>query len=587
VRPLGARAVRAWAAIETLPDGKTRLAVVEKVTRGGDLDDQEIADWIRDARRLATMEHPNLGRVRDVIIRDDEILVVSDYLDGALWSELGSKDPRPGLEMSLRVLLDVLLGLSAMHNLRDAKREPLHVVHGELTPDCLVVGLDGGARVIRPCRTRGDGNKSGRSANAYLAPEILLGDESADARADVYGVGAMLWEALSGKPLFANTQASAIVTTLLSGRIPRATVPEASPWAAPLVDVAARAMSADPEKRFGSAASLAAELRRVAGAKLAPTVRVAGLVRGAYGDRIRARRGEIERGETRPERETREVVVAPAEESFEVDVDVRVSSVPTPVPPSLVSTRPPPPIEPTAAPVKVQALAPPFPPPRAPPLLRPRLPTLEGVAPQAPPTSAASPVVVPPSSRPPPPLVVPVPEPAIVPAPVPPPDLALALEPMHAPPLSPLPVPPMVMTPLATPVAVRPRRSMRIALLVGPAVCVVALLVWWLASRSDGPQADATPQPSAPTAVVSTTPPAAEPPPPPPASTQAAPEPPIASAEPTPPPAAQPTAEAPAAEPSTGAAPVPPPVVMPQGVVAPPAAPPRPAPRRKYEPEGI
>src|ERR1019366_9564225 len=136
--------------------------------------------------------------------------------------------------------------------------------------DCVVVGLDGGPRVVRPCRTRGDGNKSGRSANAYLAPEILLGDESADARADVYGVGAMLWEALSGKPLFANTQASAIVTSLLSGRIPRATVPEASPWAAPLVEVEARAMSADPEKRFGSAASLAAELRRVAGAKLAP-----------------------------------------------------------------------------------------------------------------------------------------------------------------------------------------------------------------------------------------------------------------------------------------------------------------------------
>ncbi|MGD0524323.1 MAG: protein kinase [Polyangiaceae bacterium] len=443
LRELGSRVVPACAALDTSPDGRTTLVVLERVARGATYGDQEIADWVRDARRLATLEHPNVARIRDVVIRGEEVYVVGEFVDGVRWSELVASQPRVSLELSLRVLVDVLSGLSAVHNLRDAKREPLKLVHGELTPDCVVVGLDGVARIVSTCRVHSATARPGRDGSAYLAPEVLLADETADARADVYSAGVMLWEALSGRPLFPNTQPSAIVTHLLSGKVQRATIPEGSAWAAPLAEVASRALSADPEKRFLSAAALAADVRRIAGAKLAAPVRVAAFVRATFGDAVQARRAELERGEVRVRTEVSGVVEPPAEPpSVDIPVDTSpatISTAPTPIPPSpdaLAAARaapvlhvPPAPPVPKIAPAPEVAPPAPAPAPPAPPAppvrrtlarvapkpptvpnMRPRQSTLAGVAPPASlPKKVAeedgTPVVVPPSDPPPRPVI--------------------------------------------------------------------------------------------------------------------------------------------------------------------------------------
>ena len=128
-----------------------RLVVVERAERKA-FDDGEIADWIRDARRLSALDHPNVARVRDVIIRSGEILVVSEFVDGVRWREFAATTT---LETALRVFVDALTGLSALHDLRDArdaKRQLFKLVHGGLTPDCIVVGLDGVARVVGASR---------------------------------------------------------------------------------------------------------------------------------------------------------------------------------------------------------------------------------------------------------------------------------------------------------------------------------------------------------------------------------------------------------------------------------------------------
>jgi serine/threonine-protein kinase len=606
VRPLGGRGSQTWAALERLPDGKTRVVVVEKVPRGGATDDTEIADWIRDARRLATLEHPNLVRVRDVSITGDEVRVTSDYLDGARWSELGAAAAKPALETALRVLVDVLAGLSVMHNMRDASKEPAKLVHGDLTPEHVIVGIDGIARLVMPCRARGAGLRAERAGSAYLAPEILLGDESADARADIYSVGAMLWEALSGKALFAGVQPSAIVTQLLSGRVPKATVPAGSPWAAPLVEVASRAMSADPEKRPSSAAAMSAEIRRIAGVKLPAAMRVAAYVRGAHGDRIKARRQEIERGEA-PERAP-SLVPPPIEIEVTFDPEGRVTAVPAEPTPN-ATTRPPPPIE--AAPPVVIPPAPAA--PKGPPPLRTRTHTMAGVAPPPPPaaesTTVGNPVVVP-SSRPPPPppepapVAVPAADMTLLDAAPPCPAATAELSPLATvavPPLAPVPadlvrevametraanleapqpspvpaMPPMV-TPLDEPPPAAPpqRRRVPVVLIAVPvaiAAFAAATVVWWFASR--GPeQAEATPSPVVPSATAVATPP----PPAPTVVVSAAPTPAAEPAAPVASATAEPAPEAPSA--SAIAAPV---------VVAPPVLPARPPPRPHYEPEGI
>ena len=90
VRELGARVVPTWAALDATPQAGRRLVVAERLESGGAYDAQEIDDWIRDARRLTALEQVNVARVRDVVVRDRDALVVSDYVDGVRWSELGA-----------------------------------------------------------------------------------------------------------------------------------------------------------------------------------------------------------------------------------------------------------------------------------------------------------------------------------------------------------------------------------------------------------------------------------------------------------------------------------------------------------------
>ena len=298
LRELGTQAVPAWAALESLPGADARLVVVERAERQ-QFEDGEIADWIRDARRLSALHQPNVARVLDVVIRSGEILVISEFVDGVRWRELAATAT---LETALRVFVDALTGLNALHALRgagDSGQQAFKLVHGGLTPDCIVVGLDGVASVVGASRPRSATARLAGRESAYLAPEVLLEDDSADARADVYSVGVMLWEAMSERRFLPDLQPSAIVTLLLSGRVPAVTIPGSAPWAAPLADVVMRALSADPEKRFRSAAAMATEVRRVAALKLPLTTRVAAGVRASFGDAIKARRAELERGRVR------------------------------------------------------------------------------------------------------------------------------------------------------------------------------------------------------------------------------------------------------------------------------------------------
>jgi serine/threonine-protein kinase len=301
LRELGSHALPAWAVLEASSGPSisavpragagTRLVVVQRAMRAR-FDDAELADWVRAARRVATLQHPNVARIRDAVIRKDDVLVVGDYVDGVRWSELAARGTP--LAVALRVFVDILSGLGAIHALRDAAKQPLKLVHGALSPDAVIVGADGSARIVDCVRPAGALRGRSSEGSAYRAPEVLLGDATADQRADVYSAGVMLWEALSGARLFDGAQPSTIVTTLLSGRVPRATTPRDAPWAAALEGTIARALSAEPDKRFPSASEMAAEIRRIVGSRLGAAARVASWIDESFGEAIRRRRRELE-----------------------------------------------------------------------------------------------------------------------------------------------------------------------------------------------------------------------------------------------------------------------------------------------------
>ena len=186
-----------------------------------------------------------------------------------------------GLGRALRMLLDVLRGLTALHDTFDA--EGINFAHGEVALTQFRVDSEGVCRLV-PLTARHfwpGKSKPATDALGYLAPERLLG-EAVDARADVFSAGVLLWEALAGRRLFNETSADAIVERLMSEKLPMPQLPPELAWAIPLKSIAIRALSVDPYQRFADCAELATAIAIVARERIAAHAEIA-LIFGAKG----------------------------------------------------------------------------------------------------------------------------------------------------------------------------------------------------------------------------------------------------------------------------------------------------------------
>lgn len=247
-----------------------------------------IAEVEEDARLLVEWPHPNLAMVRDVIDDPDAILVMSDFIEAERLDELRrptGKEQMP-LEVGLRIVVDVLAALSALHGVRKG------LVHGQVLASNILVGHDGVARLVRGYLGRGGPELVDPSSIGYLAPEMLRGDAEIDSRADIYSAGVLLWETLTSRRLYAGATKTSILANVGKPR-PKATPPPSATWAAALVDVADKALSADPGGRYATAAEMAAAVRLIVRARLAMPPKVAGWVDSAAGVKIINRRSEL------------------------------------------------------------------------------------------------------------------------------------------------------------------------------------------------------------------------------------------------------------------------------------------------------
>jgi serine/threonine protein kinase len=274
------------------------LAVQEKyaVSATG-LDDAALDVLEQDARRVMSLRHPNLAAVRDVTREAGEVSVVSEFVEGEVLEELrrlAASSTSFSIEVNVRIVVDVLAALSALHTLDERG-----MAHGEVTTHNIIVGFDGATRLLRAYRGRVAGRVAEADWFGYAAPEVLKGQE-ADARADLFSVGVLLWEALTKRRLF--PKATREGRTSRSVPIGKPSPPPDASWATPLAAVAERALASDPQARYASAAEMAAAVRLAVRSKLAMPPRVAAVVDKLAGERIVQRRVSLSLPEapTRP-----------------------------------------------------------------------------------------------------------------------------------------------------------------------------------------------------------------------------------------------------------------------------------------------
>ena len=181
-----------------------------------------------------------------------------------------------GLARALRLLLDAMAGLSALHETLSANGEPF--AHGEFAPLQFRVDPIGVCRLV-PLTTRhyvSDAVAPPRAALGFLSPERLIA-EKVGVRADVFSAGVLLWEALAGRRLSEAQSSETIIERLLSQRLTVPSLPPQLAWATPLKVEVERALSVNQQRRFADCAEFSATILGIAADHVAKHAEIAEL----------------------------------------------------------------------------------------------------------------------------------------------------------------------------------------------------------------------------------------------------------------------------------------------------------------------
>jgi serine/threonine protein kinase len=245
--------------------GFRKLVALKRAKPGLAQDAEFLEMFMNEARLAARLNHPNVVQTYQVGRHDAEPFIAMELLDGQPLHRLQRVVPGGiPLAVHLRIIAEALAGLHHAHELRDFSGAPLSVVHRDVSPQNVLVGYDGQAKVvdfgIAKAATHASYTELGlvKGKLSYMSPEQTLG-EPLDRRADLFAIGVMLWEAGAGRRLWAGESARSRLRMLSLGEIP-AFGPLELDVAAELTRICRRALAYSAARRYQTAAELEADL---------------------------------------------------------------------------------------------------------------------------------------------------------------------------------------------------------------------------------------------------------------------------------------------------------------------------------------
>ncbi len=245
------------------PFGFWRPAALKKLHEPLARNPAFVSMLLDEARLGAHVRHPLVTEVLDLVADEAGVCLVMQYVHGESLRTLLETGSAPvPVAVASAIVADALHGLHAAHEARGPDGTMLGIVHRDVSPHNLLVGLDGFTRVtdfgIAKAAWRAQSTVDGQLKGklAYMAPE-QLGRGSVDRRADVFGAAVVLWELLAGRRLFDSTDPDALAERGRSWKPPsigRDDLPDG------LEPVVLQGLAPARSKRFDSALQMAEAL---------------------------------------------------------------------------------------------------------------------------------------------------------------------------------------------------------------------------------------------------------------------------------------------------------------------------------------
>lgn len=224
--------------------------------------------FLDEARLSARLSHANIVQVFDIGRVENTYFIVMEFIDGVNLKHLieslrNKRQPFP-IALACHIAIKVCEGLQYAHHLHDSDNQDLHIVHRDISPPNVLISRQGEVKIVdfglakaaHSVEKTEPGVVKGKFS--YLAPETAMGQE-ADAQADIFAVGIMLWEMLAGRKLFQGETDYQTVKMVQQAAVPslrsiNPAVPEE------LEKILAVALAKDKRVRYADAAAFSDEL---------------------------------------------------------------------------------------------------------------------------------------------------------------------------------------------------------------------------------------------------------------------------------------------------------------------------------------
>ena len=228
-----------------------RLEAMKVLHRRG-LADQRVDRFLREIRLQAGLSHPNIAAVRTALEVDGQLLMIMEYVEGQSLRAI-IEQGQPKASTALDYILQALSALEYAHG--------HEITHRDVTPSNMLVSAKGKLKLTDFGLAKAMGNPSLTQTGTplgslfYMSPEHVRGIAAADHRSDIYSVGAVLYELVTGQPPFEGSNAFEVMRSQVEERPkpPADLVPGLAPG---LAEILTQALEKDPEKRFASATEM-------------------------------------------------------------------------------------------------------------------------------------------------------------------------------------------------------------------------------------------------------------------------------------------------------------------------------------------
>lgn len=288
------------------PGGFRKYVVVKRILPDVRSNDQFVQMFLDEARITAAFNHPHIAHVFDLGEEDDGLYLAMEFIAGQNLNQVMEacvlRRSPPPLGFTGRVARDVALALHYAHTFTDPRGRSLPVIHRDVAQKNVMVGYDGGVKLLDfgIAKARGSLGRTVagtvKGTTGYMSPEQVLGREI-DGRSDVFSLGVVMHELLTGRRLFAGDTEEEEMRKILTQPIPRPakvspSVPEE------VSDLVMRALAREKADRFPDAKELARAIETVLGKTVFDQERASAFMKELFEEKVLATQALIESAET-------------------------------------------------------------------------------------------------------------------------------------------------------------------------------------------------------------------------------------------------------------------------------------------------